>query len=282
MEFEDFGDSSSVNVPPSQYDNRAQQQSYQGSGNSYQGGSNNNGSFSSGGSGYSNNGGNQGGQQRSSGYGGGYNGGGQGGYNKGNGGGGQGGFNRGGGKGGFQRKPEVVTDKLYKPYAVMSNDQIPEHALRQIQHAVERLNNKGFTARTNCSKGAAMAIEQIATSKELILPWSGFEGRETKMGWTTGTALATTGRYHQSWDGLSDAVKKIIASGVRLIAGDKMNSPALFLICWSQDGANHGTQVNKGTGNLSIPLSVASDLLIPIFNLGKEGDYERLMRHIGE
>lgn len=271
MEYEDFSNNN-IQIPPSQYDNRAQQQPYQSS----QPSQNSYGSSASGGNNgsYGNRGNNGGNYQGNNSYGGG----GNGSFNRG----GQGGFNRGGGKGGFQRKPEVITDRLYKPYAVFSNDQLPEHVQRQIQFAVEKLNAKGFTARTNCSKGAGQAIEQIANPKELILPWSGFENKETKMGWTTGSALATTARFHNAWDGLSDAVKKIVASGVRLVAGDKMNSPALFLICWSQDGAEHISQKSQGTGNLAVPLGVASELLIPVFNLGKEGAYERLMRHIGE
>lgn len=272
MEYETFGsgEQKPFTPPPSTYDSGAQQQGY----NRPQNNGGSNGGYSGGG--YNGGGGNgnygsQNQDQRNNG--GGYGGGNGGGF-RGNGG--------GGGRGGFQRKPEEITDRLYKPYAVMSNDGCPEHIIRQFQQIAERLGGKGFILRTNCTKGAAIAVEAVPCEKELILPWDKFENKETKKGWTTGTALATTARFHHAWDGLSDAVKKIIASGARLVAGDKMREPALFFICWSQDGAEHINQKSQGTGNVAVPLGIASELHIPVFNLGKEGSFERLMRHIGE
>jgi hypothetical protein len=49
--------------------------------------------------------------------------------------------------------------------------------------------------------------------------------------------------------------------------GKDLNTPSVFVVCWTEDGCFHDNERTKETGGTGQAISVASDNDIPIFNL---------------
>lgn len=250
--------------------------------NDYRGNNHNQGGFSNNQGGGNNTGGfekkpwnnNQQGNQRQ-GNGGGGNWGNRGGGNQGGGGGG----NWGNKSGGFQRKPE--TDfSLYLPYAATGNQNPPPEVLSRIESVVRRLNQLGFTARTGGFEGVEETVEKAAAKKEVHLPWRGFNDKESKFTWTKERATSVARMFQPGFDALKKPVQTFLAKNARLILGDSMASPALFLIVWTEDGCNTSKRRNAQTGFSGHPIAIASALGIPIYNFQNPDDERRLNEYL--
>lgn len=75
-------------------------------------------------------------------------------------------------------------------------------------------------------------------------------------------------------------VQAFLAKNVRLLYGDKLKSPALFMLCWSEDGAETLREKTNRTGSIGHAIQIAYSMRIPIFNLGKPDTEERLKRYL--
>jgi len=230
------------------------------------------------------------------GYGGGQGGGGyqprQGGYQGGGGGGGQGGFQRGnfqkgggGGfnKGGFQRKEDPPSDELYMTYVGTGNDNPPPHVIDQINQIAKDLETRGYTLRTGGMKGCEDVFEKaVAARVEVHLPWRNFDNKDSKFTWTPENAKLIAARFQPGYEGLKPVIQTFLAKNVRMIMGDKLKSPALFMVTWSEDGAETAREKTIKTGNAGHAILVAAELKIPVFNLGKQGAMERLFAYLDQ
>lgn len=187
-----------------------------------------------------------------------------------------------GNKGGFQRP--VETDMtLYRPYAVAANPDIPEHISQQIVEFAKRLDQMGYTARLGGSdKGIDQMVEDVVAKKELILPWRNFAGKDSKFTFTTDRAKAVAKAFHTVYETMSDVVKLFLARNARMVMGDKMVSPALFILCWSEDGVETQREKTSRTGNIGHLVSIASGAGIQVFNMGRPGSAERLNLYLEE
>lgn len=203
-----------------------------------------------------------------------------GGGNWGNRGGNQGGGGNWGNKsGGFQRKPE--TDfSLYLPYAATGNQNPPPEVLSRIESVVRRLNQMGFTARTGGFEGVEEAVEKTSAKKEVHLPWKGFNDKESKFTWTKERATSVARMFQPGFDALKKPVQTFLAKNARLILGDSVASPALFLIVWTEDGCNTIKRRNAQTGFAGHPIAIASALGIPIYNFQNPEDERRLNEYL--
>lgn len=242
----------------------------QGGGNNYQPRNNYNGG------GQNNYGGNQGG---------GYNNGG--GYQKrqwnGGGQGGGGGYQKrqygGGGGGGFQRKEE--TDfSLYKPYAFTANDTIPPDIMEKIVAIMRRLEAQEYTLRTGGMEGPESVAEAAIKKIEVHLPWRDFNNKQSKFTWTMERAKAVAKMFHPAFDSMKKGVQMFLAKNARLILGDKVNSPALFLLTWTEDGITSHKERTAKTGFAGHPIAIASAIGIPVFNFGNPAAFEQFERYI--
>jgi hypothetical protein len=248
MSFENSG-FTAVNNSPSESNN--QQRSY------------NQGSNSNNGSSY-----NRGGNDRN--Y--------QGSYNRNNG----GNFNRGNGNN-YQRKPEPEGPvELYMPYVASGNRDMPSAILATIVEFIKQLDARGYTLRTGGREGPEDVYDKLPLiRKETHLPWKGFMDKDSKFTYTPESARILAAKFHPSFDGVKPVIQTFLATDVRLIMGKELRSPALFLITWSEDGAESTTEKTARTGNAAQFVSVASQLKIPIFNFGKPGAEARLQQYLG-
>lgn len=248
-----------------------EQRSYQGSQGGYQGGQDNQGG--QGGNSwkdrnqvgsYQNNQGGQGGGSRSWGSGGG-----QSGYQKKPWNGGQGG-------GGFQKRPEDTDMTLYKPYACTANEDAPPEIKNKFIEIVKMLENNGYTLRTGGMEGIEEIVENSVTKKEVHLPWREFGGKQSRFTFNSDRAYAIAKKYHPTFDGLSKGVKCFLAKNARLILGNNMTSPALFLLTWTEDGATSSRDRTARTGFAGHPIAIAAGIGIPVINLARSDAEQKL------
>lgn len=285
-----FNDNDFDDVPESQQQPR-QNQGYQrqdnqgGQGGGYQrrdnSGGGNGGYQNNGGGGYRpNQGGNGGG-----GYRGGNGGQGGGGGWKGNQGGG--GWKGGGGGGNFQRRnqePEGPAE-LYMPYVGTGNKDAPAHILERATKLAKLLESHGYMLRSggksnmDGSPGIEDAFENAVTRKEIHLPWKGFGNKESRFTWTDDKARELAKKFNEAYDGLSRVIQTFLAQDIRMVFGDKLNSPALFLVIWSEDGVEDLSERTQRTGNMGNMLAIANKLRIPVFNLGKADCEKRMVEY---
>lgn len=245
--------------------------------------------------GYQNNQGNQGNNGN---YNRGGNQGGGGGYNRGGNNQGGGGYNRGGGNGGggwqgqksggwqgrSQRKndePEDLT--LYKPYGVAGNENPPAQVIAAIERLVKLLEQRGYTMRS----GGVRGVEDIAEKSippngkmEIHLPWRDFEQKASRYTFNSDHAKAIARMFHPAFDTMKPAGQAFLCKNARVILGNNMKSPVLFLLVWTEDGAETLVERVARTGYAGHSISIAAHLGVPVFNLGKPDAEQRLMSYL--
>lgn len=185
----------------------------------------------------------------------------------------------GGQRGGF-KPPEETDMSLYLPYAATSEKNLPESVIPLAQKLAKMLDEKGFTARVGAMGGLEDVVELATTHHELILPWRGFADRESKLTFTRERAKAVARMFHPSYDSMKEVVQTFLAKNARLILGNTMASPALFLLTWTEDGIRSIKQKTPKTGFSAHPIAIASALGIPIFNLGDPNCENQLVQYL--
>lgn len=199
--------------------------------------------------------------------------------------------NTGGGNGGFQNKapwqgrkdwkrPEETDMSLYKPYAATGNREAPPHILQKFDELARMLEAKGYTARVGGFEGIEETVEKATTKHEVHLPFKDFNQKQSKYTWNSERAFAIAKLFHPTFDTLKKGVQTFLAKNARLIMGDKMVSPALFLLTWTEDGAESMREKSSRTGFSGHPIAIAAAINIPIFNLGKPDAEQRLKLYL--
>ena len=202
----------------------------------------------------------------------------QGGYRPNNGGGG------GGGGGGFRgRQQEDTVQDPYLPVVVYVEQDFPEEVKNQLSTIASKLIGKGFTVRVyGTDKPFVEKIQKLSGSKvELYLPWRNFNELESKRTWNSLTAKHVAQQNFAGWEKVPDAVKGILAGQVRLLLGERNNSPANCLITWSADGASKAGEVSKETGRAGFIIKLAATFAFPVINMQKSSSEAIIEKNFG-
>lgn len=182
---------------------------------------------------------------------------------------------------GFQRKQEPPKDfVLYKPCVITGNKEAPPSVIETIKQLCIKLESLGYTIRSGGMDGIDSEVEKVAKKMELYLPWKAFSGKDSKLYYIDETTLQAAKAYSPTFDNLKPAIQSFLAKNARMVLGSKLNSNALFLLCWSEDGAELKKDVVAGTGNVGHVIKIANSIGMPVFNLGKEGSKERLENYL--
>lgn len=184
----------------------------------------------------------------------------------------------------FKRKEEEIdmdNYELYKTYVGTGNRDIPNNIKDQIKRLAHELESFGYILRTGGLDGAEQAFEEGTSKLELHLPWRGFNDKESKFTFTPKAALAIAKKFHTAFDTLKPAIQTLLAKNARLVLGKDLKSPAMFMICWSEDGAETIIEKTARTGNVGHAIAIAAYMKIPIFNLGKHDAEKRLKHYLG-
>ena len=155
-------------------------------------------------------------------------------------------------------------------YAGVGSRTTPAAVLDTMETVAEAMARHGWTLRSGAAAGADSAFEagaiQGGGSREIWLPWPGFNGREddgsTRLGRNSGANRDRARQCHPTWHTLSDAAQKLMVRNVHQILGPEPgHSPAADLVlCWSPGGSGRG-----GTG---MAIRLAERHRIPVVDLG--------------
>ena len=146
-----------------------------------------------------------------------------------------------------------------KPYAGIGSRETPREILEIMTNMAKALGDLGFTLRSGGADGADLAFELGATSKEIYLPWRGFNGNKSPLYEVCAEAEAFAKRYTPYWNNCSIGAKKLKARNIYQLLGKDLKSPSLFGVCWTPGGVAVG-----GTG---LNINIAKEIGIKIFNL---------------
>lgn len=192
----------------------------------------------------------------------------------------------GGGGGSWQKKPwqggsgfkraEETDMSLYKPYACTGNADCPAEILEKFDRITKKLEELGYTVRVGGMDGIEDRIEKLIPKHELHLPWRDFNGKQSKFTYNSERTFAIAKMFFPTFDTMKKGVQAFLAKNARLILGDKVVSPALFLLCWTEDGAESVKERTNRTGFTGHPIAIASAVGIPVFNLAKSDAEQRL------
>ena len=179
--------------------------------------------------------------------------------------------NRRGGGGNWQggnRQPDEI-QKPYLPVAMYFDKEFPEEVTKEMISLATRLIGKGYTVRINGDdRQLVESLTRLSdTNVEVYLPWRNFEEMNSKHYYNTETSKHVASQLFSAWDKVKDAVKAFLARNVRMMFGDKNNSPAMLLITWSKDGAKRLSDISNETGRASFMIKLAGTYTFNIINV---------------
>lgn len=171
----------------------------------------------------------------------------------------------------------------YKAYVGIGNPDTPYTVQNQISGLASKLEDLGFTLRSDGGQGGSEAfLRSVKELKEIIIPWKKFNGQESKFCKNKPEAVDIVRKFAPSFDTLKESVQAIIASKAHLVLGPDLLQPAKFLVCWSSDGIEDGKKRTAKTGYVGTPLSIAGAYDIPIFNLKNPDALDRLKQFLAQ
>lgn len=150
-------------------------------------------------------------------------------------------------------------------YAGVGARKTPEDVLKNMSTMANFLAHAKHTLRSGGADGADKAFESGACmiknhSKEIYLPWEGYNGSESNH-WKPGAvAHDVAAKFHPKWDSLSQGVKKLMARNVQIVLGENLHKPCDVVVCWTPEG-----KITGGTGHT---LRIANHYKIPVLNFG--------------
>jgi len=197
-------------------------------------------------------------------------------------GGGQGGFKGGGGRRFQAKEVDLDTFKIYKPVAMMSNQNAPDNIVNDFKALADILVMNQFVPRitTGGNVDDALLKELNGESPEIYIPWKDFNNINSKFYFNDKVSQHVAKMFHRSYDTLKPAVQAFLARNVRQVMGEKVKSYSLAAVIWTQDGAEEISEVTPTTGNMAHVISVARAACIPVFNLGKPDAKARLIKYL--
>lgn len=168
-----------------------------------------------------------------------------------------------------------------KIYCGIGSRDTPLEAQALMYQIASELGEMGFMLRSGGAPGADSAFEKGALSikapMNIYLPWNFFEGKQQDgvryivPSWDHDIETIAK-NAHPNWNALRDGSRKMMCRNVNQLLGQKGDKPSDFIVCWTKHG-----EITGGTGQA---LRLATFLEIPVFNLAKEGDLERLAEHL--
>lgn len=180
-----------------------------------------------------------------------------------------------------EQEVDLTNFKLYKPYSVVASKDAPKDVLDTLRNLVSMMKNNGFTLRASTSTDMDdVAITTVQDeSTEIYIPWKDFNNVSSKYYFNDKTSLHIAKMFHRSFDTLKPAVQAFLARNVRMIMGKKPSNYSLFIVIWSEDGAEKVSQITPKTGYVSHAISIADALYIPVFNLQNSNAVDRIRNH---
>ena len=158
-----------------------------------------------------------------------------------------------------------------KYYAGIGARKTPKTILQYMEKIAEELSKRNYILRSGGAHGADTAFEvgcdKVNGKKEIYLPWKDFENNTSSLYDLPNKqeALQIAGKFHPKMEILSNAVKTMHARNTYQVLGQDLNTPSLFIVCWTD-----------GTGGTMQAVRVAKHYNIPVFNLKLEKNLNQI------
>lgn len=164
-----------------------------------------------------------------------------------------------------------MLDKPQFFYAGIGSRDTPRDVLSRINKLAQRLALLGFTLRSGGAKGADLAFENGSIknngNEEIYLPYQYFNHNPSDLYEITPQALSLAEKYHPNWSSVTEKNRNYHARNSYQVLGFNLDSPSLFIACWTEDGCEQQSQRTIKTGGTGQAISIANDYGIPVFNL---------------
>lgn len=173
---------------------------------------------------------------------------------------------------------------MRKIYAGIGSRKTPAEVLEKMRSLAKRLAARGYTLRSGAADGADAAFEQgcdeVKGKKDIWIPWSGFNNYRGPARTPVERHYEQASQVHPAWARLGNGPRALHARNIGQIAGHDLATPVDFVLCWTPDGCESEAERNRETGGTGTAIAYAASMGIPVFNLGKEGSYERFVAHV--
>ena len=167
-----------------------------------------------------------------------------------------------------------------RSYAGIGSRRTPAPILGLFTQLASQLAERGYLLRSGHASGADQAFERGADRQaEVYLPWPKFEEAvQCAAGYVqrgpSPDAVTMAAVHHPAWERLGRGARSLHARNCHQILGRDLNDPASFVVCWTPDGAT--TDPGPSTGGTGQALRIAAAHGIPVFNLARYEDLERV------
>ena len=154
-------------------------------------------------------------------------------------------------------------------YTGIGSRETPQEVQETMKRCAAWLADRGLILRSGGAPGADTAFESgvdRADAKVIFVPWDGFHGRPQVFK-TPPAALASVDQFHPAPQSLSRGARALMARNAMQILGHEMDTPSLFVLCWTQDGCESHATRTRATGGTGQAISIASHHQVPVFNL---------------
>lgn len=162
-------------------------------------------------------------------------------------------------------------------YAGVGSRQTPPDVLALMTVIARRLAARGFVLRSGGAVGADRAFEKGAPHREIYLPWTDYSPLAARLYTPTTEAFVLASKHHRAWSRLGGAAKALHARNAHIVLGTYLKTPALFVVCWTRDGAIEKTTAETGGTGQAIRIAVAHG--IKVWNLAR-GDHRAVWEAI--
>lgn len=167
-----------------------------------------------------------------------------------------------------------------KYFAGIGARKTPENILSVMTECAQKLESLNYCLRSGCAEGADWAFQKgVNKVAEIWLPDKNFNtcyqiqkpDHEYRIISEDDKEAFDSLKFHPNPAALFGKVRKLMARNFRQIIGDGAPNSS-FVICWTADG-----KASKGTGQA---LRIAAHYNIPVFNLAKQNDLDRILKFI--
>ncbi len=181
-----------------------------------------------------------------------------------------------------------------KIYAGIGSRKTPPEILLRMYRIASQLAREGWLLRSGHADGADMTFEEgcnfaVLTTpdlqkpgpgmrfsdvgiKEIILPWSGFNGSHSNFFRTMPEAFAIAESVIPYWRRLNRPAQLLHARNVHQVLGPDLKSPVDMVVCWTPGGKEVGGTVT------ALKVAALQPRAIPVYNLASLPDDEWLSR----
>lgn len=163
--------------------------------------------------------------------------------------------------------------KVVEFYAGIGSRQTPVDVIKWMTRIATYLSDRGYILRSGNAVGADTAFQRGAKSKEVYLPWRGYNGGSEDHVQVSrdivAKAIKEVIELHPAGRGLTTSALSLHSRNLNIMLGAELDKPSKFVLYWNP--------VYKKTGGTYMATVFAMRNGIPIYNLAIDREVEEFM-----